>query len=379
MANNLKAPSLAKLLQGQQTSYRPAKTTEADTELVTAPEGSPAMTAREVQDVVRANGNQAAQASQAAATALPTTGMGVQGVGKAGSGQWYNLVGPGGKISTDNQAAFLAAAPGAYNSPYADAMQRTLNGLLNPEQFQYDVNADGLYQQIKDNYLKAGRQAMMDTQGQSAALTGGYGNSYGTMAGQQAYQESLGNLAGMIPELQQLAYQQWLQGQNDQRNNLEALNKLDAQDYARWQDEQKAYQELLKTLPAAQQTLSGGGGGLDISLPALTGGAKGSGTQLDPSTWAATVEGIQNGTLSAMGILSGIENGTTWKGMDTNTMREAALYTMSPETYGNNYPQTARNFSSAHQANHSTKGQDSGNASKNPVVNKNRNNKSLND
>lgn len=146
-------------------------------------------------------------------------------------------------------AGLIAANPGAYQSAYAPAMQATLNQLLNPEGFKYDVNADGLYQQIKDNYVKAGRQAMMDTQGQSAALTGGYGNSYAAQAGQQAYQESLGNMAAMIPELQQLAYQQYQQGMDDRRNNLEAMRKLEDQDYQRWLQDYQDYQAYLATLP----------------------------------------------------------------------------------------------------------------------------------
>lgn len=223
----------------------------------------PTLSIQEVQDAVN-NGGNAAQTNvsgtPAAATvpadAAQNAALSVNGMGNAGRGAFYGTLGAGGQIA--DPTAFLAAAPGAYQSPYAAAMEKTMNGLLNPTPFKYDVNADGLYQQIKDNYIKQGRQAMMDTQGQSAALTGGYGNSYGAMAGQQAYQESLGNLAGMIPELQQIAWQQYQQGQDDQRNNLEAMSKLDAQEYARWADEQAAYQELLKTMPVTARSVGPG-------------------------------------------------------------------------------------------------------------------------
>ena len=239
-------------------------------------ESIPTLSIQEVQNAVN-NGGNAAQtnvsgtpAAVPAATpadAAQNAALNVSGVGNAGRGLFYGTLGAGGKAA--DPTAFLAAAPGAYQSPYAAAMQQTMNGLLNPTPFKYDVNADGLYQQIKDNYIKQGRQAMMDTQGQSAALTGGYGNSYGAMAGQQAYQESLGNLAGMIPELQQIAWQQYQQGQDDQRNNLEAMNKLDAQEYARWADEQEKYQELLKTMPMLAQTATGGGGMSDSQMAGL--------------------------------------------------------------------------------------------------------------
>lgn len=319
MAINARPAAVSRLLNAQQTAYRPAGTAAPrETELVTAPEGSPAMTAREVQDVVRANSAANASAAQAAATNLPTTGMGVTGMGRYGTGNFYNLVGPGGRIADENAAAFVASAPGAYQSPYADAMQRTLNGLLNPDPFSYDVNADGLYQQIKDQYTKAGRQAMMDTQGQSAALTGGYGNSYGAMAGQQAYQESLGGLAGMIPELQQLAYQQWRNGQDDQRNNLEALNKLDAQEFARWQDEQEAYQKLLATLPAAAKaSLGGGGGGLNIGLPGMLSKP---GFAIDPNAQADLLAMVSQGILSEGQLKTAAEKGTAINGIPSQQL-----------------------------------------------------------
>lgn len=240
------------------------------------PTQQPPMSPAEVQQTV----------AQGAAMANP---MQVTGMHQTGLGGWRQYLMPGyGRAQSGNQdavssgfftrgtgnaggqagavgpyamdyAGLIAANPGAYQSAYAPAMQATLNQLLNPEGFKYDVNADGLYQQIKDNYTKAGRQAMMDTQGQSAALTGGYGNSYAAQAGQQAYQESLGNLAAMIPELQQLAYQQYQQGMDDRRNNLEAMRKLEDQDYQRWLQDYQDYQAYLATLP-----MQGTGSGLNI-------------------------------------------------------------------------------------------------------------------
>ena len=242
----------------------------------TQPAQQPPMSPAEVQQTV----------AQGAAMANP---MQVTGMHQTGLGGWRQYLRPGyGSASAAAQSAsgehkgftygsqdymdggaagpyamdyagLIAANPGAYQSAYAPAMQATLNQLLNPEGFKYDVNADGLYQQIKDNYVKAGRQAMMDTQGQSAALTGGYGNSYAAQAGQQAYQESLGNLAAMIPELQQLAYQQYQQGMDDRRNNLEAMRKLEDQDYQRWLQDYQDYQAYLATLP-----MQGTGSGLNI-------------------------------------------------------------------------------------------------------------------
>lgn len=91
---------------------------------------------------------------------------------------------------------------------YADA-------LLNRKDFSFDVNENALYNQYKDIYQKQGNLAMMDRMGQAAALAGGYGSSYAASAGAQAYQQSLDKLTEKIPELYQLAMEQYqLEGQN---------------------------------------------------------------------------------------------------------------------------------------------------------------------
>ena len=68
-------------------------------------------------------------------------------------------------------------------------------------QFSYDPEADLLYRQYREQYQKLGRQAMEDTVGQAAGLTGGYDSSYGETAGQQAYNAYLGKLNELLPEL----------------------------------------------------------------------------------------------------------------------------------------------------------------------------------
>ena len=82
----------------------------------------------------------------------------------------------------------MSNKPGQYTSPWHTQLNDTINKILNREKFSYDLNGDALYQQYKDQYTTQGQMAMMDTMGQAAALTGGYGNSYAQSVGQQAYQ-----------------------------------------------------------------------------------------------------------------------------------------------------------------------------------------------
>jgi len=295
----------------------------------------PAMTADEVRDVVTgrdavAGGLGLENGPLQVGGAAPNNGF--------GTGAWRGLVLPGGK-SVSNVNALMAMAPGAYQSQYQGAMNGIMNNLLSARPFSYDVNADGLYQQIKDNYMKAGRQAMMDTTGQSAALTGGYGNSYGVTAGNQAYQESLGNLAAAIPELQQLAYSQYEQGLTDQRANLEALNRLDEQAYARWADDAKAYQELMDKLP--ENYLGGTGGvdpfagmygGMDVTTPYNKPGAAApyAYNMGDVSTWQAYFAANPGAIDYVKEVMA---NGGTWAGYNNkDIMMAMELATGSPYT-----------------------------------------------
>ena len=123
---------------------------------------------------------------------------------------------------------------------YAGTFEGQLNDIFgkiqNREKFSYDVNADPLYQNYKDQYIQGGKLAMKDTMGQAAALTGGYGSTYGQQVGQQAYDAYLQNLSAVIPELYGMAYKKY-QDEGDQLKDLYGLvgQQRDAE-YGRYRD-----------------------------------------------------------------------------------------------------------------------------------------------
>lgn len=78
--------------------------------------------------------------------------------------------------------------------------------------FSYDFNTDPVYQAAKQAYINQGKIAAKNVAAQAAKYTGGYGNSYGTMAAQQQYNAALQNANDIIPELQNAAYSRY---QND--------------------------------------------------------------------------------------------------------------------------------------------------------------------
>lgn len=117
-----------------------------------------------------------------------------------------------------------------------DAYDRALDAITNRKKFTYDLNADAMYQQYKDNYMTQGKQAMMDTMGQASALTGGYGNSYAATVGNQTYQGYLTHLNDVAPELYKLALDKYNNEGNDLLNQLNVLANDRQTQYGEWGD-----------------------------------------------------------------------------------------------------------------------------------------------
>jgi murein DD-endopeptidase MepM/ murein hydrolase activator NlpD len=142
-------------------------------------------------------------------------------------------------VKAAGKAASDADSVVANYNPFAYANDGLANDILteylNRGEFSYDLNGDALYQQYKDKYIKQGKLAMQDTMGQAAAMTGGYGNSYAAAAGNQAYQAHLENLNDIIPELQQMAYDKYVQEGQDLYNKYGLLQADRSQKYGEWE------------------------------------------------------------------------------------------------------------------------------------------------
>ncbi len=136
----------------------------------------------------------------------------------------------------------LSQKPGEYQSSWQAQLNDTLQQILNREKFSYDLNADALYQQYKDQYTTQGKMAMMDTMGQAQAMTGGYGNSYAQSVGQQAYQGHLQELNNKIPELYQLALNKYQMEGDDLYNQAALMAQQEELDYGRYRDQMGDWQ-----------------------------------------------------------------------------------------------------------------------------------------
>lgn len=124
-----------------------------------------------------------------------------------------------------------------YQDSYSRQLQDLYEKIMGRERFQYDAANDPVYQQYRQMYVQQGRQAMMDTMGQAADLTGGYGSTYSQAAGQQQYDAYLQQLNQVVPEL----YAQARQAYNDEGDRLlqqyQMTGDLRDDEYSRYQDQ----------------------------------------------------------------------------------------------------------------------------------------------
>lgn len=150
---------------------------------------------------------------------------------------------PGAEAEQETAAAEAVQKPGPYSSKWTQQLNDSIDKILGRKEFSYDINGDALYQQYKDRYIQGGQMAMMDTLGQAATLTGGYGNSYAQMAGQQAYQGYLQGLNDKIPELYQLALDKYDREGDALYKQYSLLGAQEGQDYDRYQQGLSQYQQ----------------------------------------------------------------------------------------------------------------------------------------
>lgn len=126
--------------------------------------------------------------------------------------------------------------PGEYQSQWDGELTELYNRIANRKPFSYDIGTDPVYQQYREQYQRQGRLAMQDTMGQAAALTGGYGSTYGEQVGQQAYNAYLQNLNDVVPDLYNAAYNRYRDEGTDLYNQYGLLSDRENQAYSRYRD-----------------------------------------------------------------------------------------------------------------------------------------------
>lgn len=116
---------------------------------------------------------------------------------------------------------------------YSDRVDAMMDKIANREKFSYDFNTDPLFQNMLAGAMASGQTAMQDTIGQASALTGGYGSSYATSVGNQAYNNYVQDAYAQLPEYYQLALNAYNMEGDEMYRQLGMYNDADDKEYGR--------------------------------------------------------------------------------------------------------------------------------------------------
>ena len=124
---------------------------------------------------------------------------------------------------------------------YQEQISQILGDITNRDPFEYKMTEDPLYQQYRDQYVREGQKAMRDSAAQTAALTGGYGSTYGAIAAQQGYDQYLAGLNDRVPQLERMAYGKYVDNLADMYNQLGAYQSEENRLYGQHLDSLNQY------------------------------------------------------------------------------------------------------------------------------------------
>ena len=121
-----------------------------------------------------------------------------------------------------------------YESEYLDNINSLMDQLLNREEFNYNPQTDQLYDVYKQACQREGQRATEDALGNAAILSGGMPSTAAVTAATQAGDYYAAQLSDRIPQLEQNAYDRYVNDYNMDANTLSMLQSLDDSAYSRY-------------------------------------------------------------------------------------------------------------------------------------------------
>ena len=143
----------------------------------------------------------------------------------------------------DELERYEQTKPADYESKYQGQINDVMSKLNDLGEYDYDPAADTAYQQYKSQYAQKAKLANQNAQANASAMTGGYGSSYGTQAGQKAYAATMDDLDSVLDGLaaqNRAEYNTKKSGLQEQLSGLQSAERNDyakyQKDYSQWQD-----------------------------------------------------------------------------------------------------------------------------------------------
>lgn len=143
----------------------------------------------------------------------------------------------------DELERYEQTKPADYQSKYQGQINDVMSKLNDLGEYDYDPAADTAYQQYKSQYAQKAKLANQNAQANASTMTGGYGSSYGTQAGQKAYAATMDDLDSVLDGLaaqNRAEYNTKKSGLQEQLSGLQSAERNDyakyQKDYSQWQD-----------------------------------------------------------------------------------------------------------------------------------------------
>ena len=167
--------------------------------------------------------------------------------------KYYGLGGPGSyqsgyqdRISgildeMDNYRDFDYGAAPTYKNRYQETLDELLGKVENYGPFSWSKEEDPAYSAYAKQYRREGQRATADAMAQAAALTGGQVSTAAATAASQAGDYYAGQLADVIPQLYENAYQRYLSDYSLLADQLGQVRQAEQLDYAKYLDELGQY------------------------------------------------------------------------------------------------------------------------------------------
>ena len=174
-------------------------------------------------------------------------------LGGSDGSKYYGLGGPGSYQSSyqdriseildemDNYRDFDYGPAPTYNNRYQETLDELLGQVQNYGPFTWSKEEDPAYSAYAKQYRREGQRATADAIAQAAALTGGQVSTAAATAASQAGDYYAGQLADVIPQLYENAYQRYLSDYSLLADQLGQVRQAEQLDYAKYLDELGQY------------------------------------------------------------------------------------------------------------------------------------------
>ena len=174
-------------------------------------------------------------------------------LGGSDGSKYYGLGGPGSyqsgyqdRISEildemNNYRDFDYGPAPTYNNRYQETLDELLGQVQNYGPFTWSKEEDPAYSAYAKQYRREGQRATADAMAQAAALTGGQVSTAAATAASQAGDYYAGQLADVIPQLYENAYQRYLSDYSLLADQLGQVQQAEQLDYAKYEDELGQY------------------------------------------------------------------------------------------------------------------------------------------